>query len=276
MQIPVRTLNNGVQVPMIGFGTWQLADPNVCYDAVTRALEAGYRSIDTAAMYHNEEAVGRAIKDSGIPREELFITTKLARDDRSYDKALAAFDVSLEKLGLDYVDLYLIHWPGTEERFVPSWKAFGKIYEQKRARAIGLSNFLQHHLQTLEAETGILPASDQLEFHPYLAQSETEDYCKAHNILVEAWSPLMSGKEALGDAVIVNIAKRHGKSPAQVILRWHTQCGRRVIPRSVTPARIAENLQIFDFSLSLDEIAALNALCVKNVRTGPDPDTFLD
>nr|WP_122012051.1 aldo/keto reductase [Maliibacterium massiliense] len=273
MEVPIRTLNNGVAIPMIGYGTWQLTDPKVCYDSVLCALEAGYRSIDTAAGYGNEDSVGRAIKDSGIPRKELFITTKLNNPDRGYDSALKAFDISMEKLGLDYLDLYLIHWPG-RSNYIASWKAFEKVYAEKRVRAIGLSNFLKHHLESLAQQTDIAPVSDQLEYHPYIAQAETESYCKAHNILVEAWSPLMSGKVALADPVISAIAQAHGKSNAQVILRWHLQSGRRTIPRSVTPARIRENIDIFDFSLSLDEMAAINALCVKNTRSGPHPDEF--
>ncbi|MGI6004208.1 MAG: aldo/keto reductase, partial [Christensenellales bacterium] len=230
--------------------------------------------IDTAAIYRNESSVGRAIADADVSRDELFITTKLWNADQGYDSTLRAFDESMKRLGIDVLDLYLIHWPGTE-LFVDTWKAMEKLYKDGRIRSIGVSNFLSHHLQELAEKTQVVPAVNQIEVHPYLLQQDAEDYCKAHDILIEAWSPLMSGKTALEDPVIGKIAQAHGKSAAQTILRWHVQEGRRVIPRSTNQQRIAENFNIFDFELSADEVAAINALAAaKNERTGPHPDEF--
>lgn len=272
MQVPKHTLANGVEIPMIGFGTWKLKGQQ-CTDLVRYAIETGYRSIDTAAAYENEEFVGQGIKDSGLKREELFVTTKLRNRYHGYDTTLYGFEESMKKLGLEYVDLYLIHWPG-EDMYMPSWKAFIRLYEEKRIRAIGVSNFYPQHMDVLYQETGVMPVVDQIETHPYLHQNVVIDYCRKHNIFVEAWSPLMVGGEAMRDPVIVEIADKHGKSPAQTILRWHTQNGFAVIPKSANEGRIKENLNIFDFTLTDAEMAAMNALTKKNIRVGDDPLTY--
>ena len=272
MQVPKHTLANGVEIPMIGFGTWKLKGQQ-CTDLVRYAIETGYRSIDTAAAYENEEFVGQGIKDSGLKREELFVTTKLRNRYHGYDTTLYGFEESMKKLGLEYVDLYLIHWPG-EDMYLPSWKAFIRLYEEKRIRAIGVSNFYPQHMDVLYQETGVMPVVDQIETHPYLHQNVVSDYCRKHNIFVEAWSPLMVGGEAMRDPVIVEIADKHGKSPAQTILRWHTQNGFAVIPKSANEGRIKENLNIFDFTLTDAEMAAMNALTKKNIRVGDDPLTY--
>ena len=272
MQVPKHTLANGVEIPMIGFGTWKLKGQQ-CTDLVRYAIETGYRSIDTAAAYENEEFVGQGIKDSGLKREELFVTTKLRNRYHGYDTTLYGFEESMKKLGLEYVDMYLIHWPG-EDMYLPSWKAFIRLYEEKRIRAIGVSNFYPQHMDVLYQETGVMPVVDQIETHPYLHQNVVIDYCRKHNIFVEAWSPLMVGGEAMRDPVIVEIADKHGKSPAQTILRWHTQNGFAVIPKSANEGRIKENLNIFDFTLTDAEMAAMNALTKKNIRVGDDPLTY--
>ena len=273
MNVPEVRLNNGVMIPMIGFGTWQLKEEDVCYNSVVSAIEAGYTSIDTAAIYGNEEYVGRAIKDSGVPHDQLFVTTKVWNQDHGYESTLEAFEISMKKLGLETLDLYLIHWPG-ETLFVDTWKAMEKLYGDGRIRSIGVSNFLPHHLKELAEKCEIVPAVNQIETHPYLVQQEAIDYCSEAGILVEAWSPLMSGQTALGDPAIQAIAVAHGKTAAQVILRWHVQQQRRVLPRSTNAGRIAENFAIFDFELTGEEIAAIDALTVRGERTGPHPDTF--
>lgn len=265
------TLNNGVKMPQLGYGVFKVPEEEV-YEAVLTALKAGYRSIDTAMVYQNEAGVGRAIRDSGIPREEIFLTTKVWNKDQGYEETLAAFESSLAKLGVDYVDLYLIHWPMPKtDRYVETWKALEKLYAEKKTRAIGVSNFHVPHLERLLAETEIVPAVNQIELHPYLSQQEIRDYCEAHGIIVEAWSPLMKGRDALSDPVITSIAESHGKTPAQVILRWHLEHGIVAIPKSVTPHRIAENIDVFDFSLTTDEISRIDALN-RNERTGSNPD----
>ncbi len=272
MQVPKHTLANGVEIPMIGFGTWKLKGQQ-CTDLVRYAIETGYRSIDTAAAYENEEFVGQGLRDSGLKREELFVTTKLRNRYHGYDTTLYGFEESMKKLGLEYADLYLIHWPG-EDMYLPTWKAFVRLYEEKRIRAIGVSNFYPQHMDVLYQETGVMPVVDQIETHPYLHQNVVIDYCRKHNIFVEAWSPLMVGGEAMRDPVIVEIAEKHGKSPAQTILRWHTQNGFAVIPKSANEGRIKENLNIFDFTLTEEEMAAMNALTKKNIRVGDDPLTY--
>jgi len=265
------TLNNGVKMPQLGYGVFKVPEEEV-YEAVLTALKAGYRSIDTAMVYQNEAGVGRAIRDSGIPRDEIFLTTKVWNKDQGYEETLAAFEASIGKLGVDYVDLYLIHWPMPKtDRYVETWKALEKIYADKMARAIGVSNFHVPHLERLLAETDIVPAVNQIELHPYLSQQEIRDYCKAHGIIVEAWSPLMKGRDALSDPAITSVAEAHGKTPAQVILRWHLEHGIVAIPKSVTPHRIAENIDVFDFSLTSDDIARIDALN-RNERTGSNPD----
>lgn len=273
MVIPNKVLNNGVVIPMVGFGTWQL-EGSVCYDSVINAVNAGYRSIDTAKAYNNEEYVGNAIKDCGLKREELFITTKLWNADQGFSSTIKAFDLSMHKLGLDVLDLYLIHWPG-KGRFIETWKAIEQLYNEKRIRSIGVSNFMAHHLSELMDATTIIPAVNQVESHPYLYQKEAEEFSKENGILIEAWSPLMSGKTALNDPVIMEIAATHGKSTAQIILNWHVVMGRRVIPRSSNSDRIKENIDIFDFELTSEEIHRINTLHSNNIRTGPNPDTYI-
>ncbi len=271
--IPTLSLNNGVTIPQLGFGVFQVP-PDEVIEPVATALDAGYRLIDTAAAYENEEGVGKAIADCGVARDELFITTKLWNGDQGYDTTLRAFDDSLAKLGLDTVDLYLIHWPlPKRDLYVDTWKALEKLYADGRARAIGVSNFTAHHLNRLRAETGIVPAVNQIELHPRWPQEELRAYHAEHQIITEAWSPIGQGQGLLDDPAIVGVAKAHDKSPAQVVLRWHMQHGIVAIPKSVTPSRIRENLEVFDFELSGEEMSILSGLQTTG-RVGPDPETF--
>ncbi|MCQ8835411.1 aldo/keto reductase [Streptomyces samsunensis] len=260
-------------MPQLGFGVWQIPDDEAQV-AVRNALDAGYRSIDTAAIYGNEEGTGKGLAASGVARDELFITTKLQNGDQGYDSALRAFDTSLTKLGLEYVDLYLIHWPlPAVDKYVDSWKAFEKIYAEGRAKAIGLSNFHPAHIQRLLSETSIVPVIDQIELHPQLPQAELRAFNARHEIATEAWSPLGQGKGLLEDPKLAAIAEKHGKSPAQVVLRWHLDLGNVVIPKSVTPSRIKENIDVFDFQLDSEDLAAIDSLGT-GVRLGFDPETF--
>jgi diketogulonate reductase-like aldo/keto reductase len=267
------TLNNGLKMPQLGFGVWRVPNEQAA-EVVSKAIEVGYRLIDTAAIYGNEEGVGEAIKQSAVPRGELFITTKVWNSDHGYDNTLRAFEVSLKRLGLDYVDLYLIHWPTPKyDQYVETYKALERIYREGRAKAIGVCNFHIEHLERLMKETEVVPVVNQVECHPYLTQVELKKYCKQHNIHVEAWSPLEQGGEVLKDETIVKIADAHGKTPAQVILRWHLQEGSIVIPKSVTPSRIEENFRVFDFSLTDEEMEAIHRLN-KNRRRGSDPNNM--
>ncbi|WP_277724211.1 MULTISPECIES: aldo/keto reductase [Streptomyces] len=269
-KVPPITLNNGVEMPQLGFGVWQVPDDEA-QTSVAQALEAGYRSIDTAAIYGNEEGTGRAIAASGLAREDLFVTTKLWNSDQGYDSTLQAFDTSLAKLGLDYLDLYLIHWPmPAREKYVDTYKAFEKLLADGRVRAIGVSNFLPEHLERLIGETSVLPAVNQIELHPHLQQHASRELHAEQGIATEAWSPLGSGKGILEIPAIVAIAQKHGRTPAQVVLRWHLQLGNVVIPKSVTPSRIKENIDVFGFSLDTEDLAAISALN-EDRRLGSDP-----
>lgn len=273
--VPTIVLNDGNSIPALGFGVFQVPNEDT-YDAVTHALNAGYRSIDTAKVYDNEAGVGRAIADSGLPRHELFVTTKLWNDDQGYDAARKAFDASLVRLGLDYVDLYLIHWPmAGKSLFVDSFRALQQIKKDGKARSIGVSNFTQAHLETLIAEAGEVPAVNQIELHPGFSQSDLRAFHVGHGIATEAWAPLGQGA-ALGSETIEEIAQAQGVSPAQVVIRWHLQIGNIVIPKSVTPERIASNFDVFGFELTPDQINAIGALDDSDIagRIGGDPDTF--
>lgn len=265
------TLNNGLVMPQLGYGVFKVPEQEV-YEAVLEALQAGYRSIDTAMIYENEAGVGRALRDSGIPREDIFLTTKVWNKDQGYDQTLAAFQTSLDKLGVDYVDLYLIHWPmPDEDLYMDTWRALEHLYAEGNTKAIGVSNFHIPHLKRILEEGTIVPAVNQIELHPFLSQEAIRSFCREHGIFVEAWSPLMKGRDALTEPVIVDIAARHAKTPAQVILRWHLQHEIIAIPKSVTPSRIRENLDVFDFVLSADEINHIDQLN-RNERTGSNPD----
>ena len=272
--IPEVMLNNGQRIPQLGFGVFLIPPPQT-ESAVTHALQAGYRHIDTAQMYRNEAEVGQAIGKSGLSRGEVFVTTKLNNGAHRPDDARRAFDGSLKALGTDYVDLFLIHWPVPTRYhgdFISTWRTLEEFYADGRARSIGVSNFQPHHLRRIHTEGEITPAVDQIEVNPYLTQDEVRRFCGEHQIAVEAWSPLARGN-ALRDPTIDDIARRYSKTPAQVVLRWHIERGDIVFPKSVTPARIGENLDIFDFELAGEDVEAISALN-RDQRTGPDPDTF--
>jgi diketogulonate reductase-like aldo/keto reductase len=258
-------------MPQLGFGVYQVPDDEAAA-TVSAALEAGYRSVDTASLYGNEGGTGKALRESGVPRGELFVTTKLWNSDQGHDTALRAFDDSLERLGLDYVDLYLIHWPAAaRDLYVQTWRALAEIHDSGRARAIGVSNFESDHLTHLIEETGVVPAVNQIELHPRLQQPELRAFDADHGIVTEAWSPLGRGN-VLGEAVVRKVAAKHGKTPAQVVLRWHIQLGNVVIPKSVTPSRIKENIDVFDFELDGDDLREIQRLEAGSL-VGPDPRT---
>jgi 2,5-diketo-D-gluconate reductase A len=262
-------------IPQFGFGTFKIK-PEDTMDAVSAALQAGYRHIDTAQMYGNEREVGEAIAKSGLDRGEVFVTSKLANDSHRPDDARRAFAASLDAIGSGYLDLFLIHWPlptRYDGDYVSTWQALAEFYADGRARSIGVSNFQPHHLRRLHGECEITPAVNQIEVHPYLTQRGVREFCAEHQIAVEAWAPLARGGDLLTDPVVVSIAKAAGKTPAQVVLRWHIQRGDIVFPKSVTPARIRENFDIFDFELSGQDHEAITSLN-RGQRTGPDPDKF--
>ncbi len=275
------TLQNGYQIPVVGFGTWQTPDGETAVKSVEAALKDGYRHIDTAAVYGNEASVGEGIRNSGVPREDIFVTSKLWNTERGYEKTVQAFEQTLEKLQLDYLDLYLIHWPSIEkldknwqETNLATWRAFEKLYKDGKIKAIGVSNFLTKHLEPLIAEAEIKPMVDQIEYHPGYLQKETVDFCKSNGILVEAWSPLGTGK-VLDNETLKTIAGKYGKSSAQVCIRWCLQTGTLPLPKSVTPSRILENTNIFDFELTAEDVAAINELpFIGGSKSTPDDRNF--
>ncbi|MCS5735020.1 aldo/keto reductase [Herbiconiux daphne] len=270
--VPLLRQNDGREIPQIGLGIYGPDDSGTA-DAVAAAIEIGYRSIDTAALYQNEVGVGDGIRRSQIDRAELYVTTKLADDSHGYDSALRAFDTSLDKLGLDYVDLYLIHWPlPGVDKYVDTWRAFEKLQRDGRAKSIGVSNFQPAHLQRLFDETDIRPVLNQIELHPGLPNVAVREFNTANGILTEAWSPLGRGR-VFGNAALEGVAQKHGKSVAQVVIRWQVEQGNVVIPKSITPERLAENIDVYDFSLDDEDRAAIATL-ENGQRTGDDPDTY--
>lgn len=271
--VPSVTLNDGVAIPQLGFGVWQVPPGKPVIDAVSVALDAGYRHIDTAQMYGNEEGVGEAIRRSGIPRDDLFVTTKL--NNNRHGEAVEALDESLARLGLEHVDLYLIHWPRPRHNhYVEAWRGFEEAKAAGKTRSIGVSNFQLAHLERLAAETSTVPSVNQIELHPDFTQPELRAYHAEHGIVTEAWSPLGQGKGLLGDSTLASLAVKYGRTPAQVVLRWHLQLGNIVFPRSVTPARIRENFDVFGFELDDDDVATITELKIGQGRLGPNPDTF--
>ena len=270
--IPTLTLTDGRSIPQIGYGCWQIPDSEAP-SLVKHAIGAGYRLIDTAAAYGNEAGVGRAVRDADVPRDQIFLTTKIWNDRQGPDAA-KAFEESRSKLGLAYVDLYLIHWPYPQRRlFVETWKAMIRLRDEGQIRSLGVSNFTEEHLAVLVGETGVTPAVNQIELHPYFQRRDGRAVDKARGIVTESWSPLGRGQE-LKDSAIEAIAKAHGTTPAQVVLRWHTQIGCIAIPKSANPQRIVENISLFDFELSAAEMEAIAGLDMPDGRIGPDPATF--
>jgi 2,5-diketo-D-gluconate reductase A len=271
--VPVLDLNDGNKAPQLGFGVFQIPDGETA-DAVASALAAGYRSIDTAAIYKNEAGVRQGIERSGVARGDIFLTTKLWNSEQGFDSTLKAFDASVQKLGVDYVDMYLIHWPTPkQDRYVDTWKAFIRLREEGRIRSIGVSNFQPAHLERIVKETGVTPVVNQVELHPDFAQHEVVAANAKHKVITEAWSPLGQGGDLLKNDTLVAIGRKHGKSPAQVVLRWLVQLGHMVIPKSATPERIKSNIDVFDFELSSDEMKAIAGLDAGK-RMGPHPDEF--
>ena len=270
-EVPSKTLENGVKMPYLGLGVYKMTDREEALQAITKALEVGYRSIDTAALYDNETEVGEAIRSSNIPREEIFVTTKVWNKDQGYDNTLRAFETSLKKLGLVYIDLYLIHWP-VEDKFLDTYRAIERLYDEKLIRVPGVSNHHQHHLEKIFAKANVKPMVDQIELHPYLSQKPLLNFCKENGIAVTAWGPLGRG-QIVEDEKIVQLANKYNKTAAQIILRWHYQNDVITIPKSVTPSRIEENINIFNFELIQEDIQAIDALN-RDYRTGKDPDNF--
>lgn len=266
-----QVLNNGYPMPSIGLGVYKITDEEMD-NVVKTALDAGYRAFDTAYFYGNEVALGKALNNSEMNRDELFITSKLWNDYQGYDSTIEYFNRSLENLGLDYIDLFLIHWPCEKDGlFIESYKALEKLYEEGKVKAIGVCNFKEHHLKKLMDATDVVPQVNQIELHPYFNQKEVQEFCDEHDIKVTAWMPLMKNRGLLDHPTIVDIAQRHGKTPAQVVLRWHLAHDRIIIPKSKTPERIRENFDILDFNLELTEVAEIDSLN-KNARQGKDPD----
>lgn len=267
---PHVSFNDGRSIPQLGLGVWQTPD-DVAVEAVSTALKTGYRHIDTAAVYKNEEGVGKGIVASGIDRGDIFLTTKVWNDDQGFDETLRAMDASLKRLGTDYVDLYLIHWPSAfRGKYIETWKALIRLREEGKAKSIGVSNFEGSYIDDLVRETGVTPAINQIQLHPHFQQQAMRDKHAGLGVVTESWSPLGQGN-VLADPVIGAIAQRHGKSPAQVIIRWHLDLGLVVIPKSVTPSRIVENFEVFDFTLSEEDKAAIAGLDAADGRIGSDP-----
>ncbi|TAJ47258.1 MAG: aldo/keto reductase [Herbiconiux sp.] len=267
---PSLSLNDGRSIPQLGLGVYKATDAETA-EAVSFALQNGYRLIDTASMYLNEEGVGEGVRRSAIPREDVFVTTKVWHTENGYDSALRSFDESLERLGFDYVDLYMIHWPAPKvDRYVDTWRAFERIRSEGRARSIGVANFHPEHIERLIADTGVAPAVNQVELHPWLPQQSLRAFDSSHAVVTQAWSPLARGK-VLGNEPLEALAAKHGKSPAQIVIRWHVQLGVSVIPKSVTPSRIRENIDVFDFELDADDLAVIATL-ETGERTGVDPN----
>lgn len=267
----VKTLHNGIDMPYLGLGVYLMKEKEKAVNAIKYAIQYGYRSIDTAKIYENEDVVGEAVRDSGIPREELFITTKVWNTDQGYDNTLKAFEESLNQLQMEYVDLYLIHW-AVKDKYVDTWRALERLYDEKLVRAIGVCNFQIHHLEDLAARSNEKPVVNQIELHPRLTQEPLREYCQEHDIAVEAWSPLARAR-LLEEPSLVALGKKYGKSSAQIILRWHLQNGNIIIPKSINSNRIRENAEIFDFELSLKDMNEINGLNLDE-RYGPHPDHF--
>lgn len=267
----VKILNNGVSMPQIGLGIYQMRDEEETIEAISYAIQNGYRAIDTAAIYQNEKETGEAIRQSDVPREELFITSKVWNNEQGYDETLRAFESSLERLGFDYLDLYITHWP-VQEKFVDTYKAIERLYDEKLIRATGVSNHQTHHLEEILSKANVRPMVNQVELHPLLTQEPLREFCKDNEIAITSWSPLARGK-LFAEPTLQHIGRKYGKTVAQVIIRWHLQNGLIVIPKSVKPARIDENIAVADFVLSLSDMAVISALNI-NERVGPHPDNF--
>lgn len=269
-------LNNGIEMPRLGLGVFRVKDSSELINAVKLAIKNGYRSIDGAAVYENEEAMGegirQGIKETGISREDLFITSKVWNSELGYESTIAAYEASLKRLGVDYLDLYLIHWP-VKGKYKEAWKALEYLYKEGRVKSIGVSNFQVHHLQDLLGDAEIKPVINQIEFHPYLTQQKVREFCKENEIQVEAWSPLMAGNGLLENEILKEIAEKYNKTVAQVVLRWDLQSQVVTIPKSTNESRLIENIDIFDFNLSNEDVAKIDSLN-KDLRVGPDPDNF--